>query len=551
MTYSIKYGGQGGASFKLRVSDDLIAIRYHEGQNFEKLVKSIHSRSEVLSLNEVARFSDANVSVMCVAQPSKRSTQRDLARGLIKSAGVRFAGRVLVDTVSKRPVLYTENFFVRFSDKITKANCKSLLNDFGLIIKRRYTHTRNTYFVAAPVGCGAKNVFDIADRLIAHESVELCHPELVRERSVRGANNRQWHLKKVKIGNRTINAHAHVESAWRLSTGVGTTICVIDDGVDVTHQDFSAYGKIVHGRDVTLGTSDPRPKINTHLPTNSEGDAHGTACAGVACASGKFGTSGVAPDAKLMPIRLASGLGSMAEHDAIVWAVDNGADVISCSWGPLDGEWFDSNDPIHDQITPLPDSTRTALEYAVTHGRKGKGCVITWAAGNGNENVDNDGYASSEFVMAVAACCDRSRKSVYSDHGLAIWCAFPSNNFAVDGHLKPRTSGIWTTDRNDGPDEGYNPNFGDGDARGKYTDGFGGTSSACPGVAGVAALMISKNPHLDWTEVCNLIADTADQIDKDGGDYDPDTAHSRIYGYGRVNANRAVKKAISLLPKPE
>src|SRR4029077_14141228 len=108
------------------------------------------------------------------------------------------------------------------------------------------------------------------------------------------------------------------------------------------------------------------------------GDRHGHACAGVACASGSVGASGVAPKAKLMRIRLESQLGSQQEAAAFVWAADHGADVISCSWGPEDGDWSDPSDPLHKDVVPLPDSTRLAIEYAITKGRGGKGCVIVW-----------------------------------------------------------------------------------------------------------------------------------------------------------------------------
>jgi subtilisin family serine protease len=54
-------------------------------------------------------------------------------------------------------------------------------------------------------------------------------------------------------------------------------------------------------------------------------------------------------------------------------------------------------------------------------GRAGKGCVVLFAAGNGNESVDLDGYASYDKVLAVAACNDRGRRSVYSDKGAAVF----------------------------------------------------------------------------------------------------------------------------------
>ena len=90
----------------------------------------------------------------------------------------------------------------------------------------------------------------------------------------------------------------------------------------------------------------------------------------MACASGNGKASGVAPDAKLMPIRLGS-IGSISEAKAFKWAADNGADVISCSWGPEDGKWFDPNDPLHTEPVSLRASTRDAIDYAVTNGRGG------------------------------------------------------------------------------------------------------------------------------------------------------------------------------------
>jgi subtilisin family serine protease len=239
-----------------------------------------------------------------------------------------------------------------------------------------------------------------------------------------------------------------------------------------------------------------------------------------------------------MPIRLQSGLGSQREADAFKWAADHGADVISCSWGPEDGRWFNTNDPLHRQNVPLPASTRLAIDHVTSNGRGGKGCVVLFAAGNGNESVDNDGYASNPKVIAVAACNDRGKRSVYSDFGNAVWCAFPSNDF---GHPpfnqpEPLTPGIWTTDR--GGRNGYNVGrTNDGDPAGNFTNSFGGTSSACPGAAGVAALVLSVNPQLRWQEVKDVLKRACERIDPQGGQYDAN-GHSAKYGFGRLNAAR-------------
>ncbi len=384
--------------------------------------------------------------------------------------------------------------------------------------------------------------FTAGSTSINRDDVEYCHPELLRKRSFRAISPQQWHLKTTVVNGVTIAASANVEAAHQITQGEGITIAVIDDGVDIDHVEFRSSGKIVAPRDATQNSNDPRPKDNFYP------DDHGTACAGVSCADGNFGASGVAPKAKLMPIRLASGLGSQQESNAFKWAADNGADVISCSWGPPDGQWFNPKDPMHNRRVPLPASTKLAIDYATTKGRGGKGCVVLFAAGNGNESVDNDGYASYERVIAVAACNDRGQRSVYSDFGDAVWCAFPSSDFgyAPFSHPEPLTTGIWTTDRTGNP--GYNQGFiTDGDPSGNYTNSFGGTSSSCPGAAGVGALVLAVNPNLRWQEVKDLFKSSCDKIDPSGGLYDGN-GWSKYYGYGRLNAETAVTLA---QPQPQ
>lgn len=538
--YVVQYGGKTGKKYALRESDSLVAVRTHSrgsaiGAPQEAAPLKRESREILSEFELVERFPIAGVEIFRATDERRRRGLRNEARRTLKrDKAVRFAGRVLVDPKSGAPVLYTENCFIKFEDDAKSRDIKQLLQKYKLRGTRALTYARNAWFVAAREGIGL-DVFDLVAKLLKQEAVQYVHPELIRRMGYRGAFVNQWHLKKTRIGSTDVNAHANVEAAWSLADGTGATIAIIDDGVDLDHEEFRSGAKIIAPRDVTLGTNNPRP---------GPGDRHGTACTGVACADGNFGASGVAPRAKLIPIRLASGLGSQQEADAFVWAAQNGADVISCSWGPEDGDWSDPNDPLHNQVVPLPDSTRLAIDFAVNHGRNGKGCVICFAAGNGNEPVDNDGYASYSRVMAIAACNDLGRKSAYSDFGNALWCAFPSNEV-----VQPRlTTGIWTTD-NTGP-SGYNPGQASrGDAAGNYTNSFGGTSSASPGAAGVAALILSRNPALRWDEVREVMKSSCDRIDTAGGGYDQN-GHSPKYGYGRLNARKAVELAMPT-PTPQ
>lgn len=540
---TVHYGLKTEPSFTLKPAPDLIAVRTRSGSSMSRSGGPVPlpSSADLADATLVASYPEAKVEVWRVPATKGGRSVDSRKAALRANADVRFAGSVLVDPASGEPVLYTENLFVKFSDRADPDDCLAALLEHGLAVKQMVDYATNAWFVQAPEGTGQR-VFDIAQALLARSDVEYCHPELIRPRVRKGIGSQQWHLRRSTIGGTVVDASANVEAALALTQGAGITIAVIDDGVDIDHPEFAGAGKIVAPRDATEQTDDPRPK-DLFGTGRDNGDNHGTCCAGVACAGGLGGASGVAPQARLMPIRLASGLGSQREADAFKWAVDHGADVISCSWGPPDGRWWDLGDPRHQQRFALPASTKLALDFATNHGRGGKGCVVLFAAGNGNESVDLDGYASYERVVAVAACNDRGRRSVYSDFGNAVWCAFPSNDFehAPFNHPAPLTPGIFTADRR-GRD-GYNPGRAEfGDPTGTYTNDFGGTSSATPGAAGVAALILATNPLLTWQEVKDVLRRACDRIDPAGGAYNA-AGRSQQYGFGRLNALTAVQLA--------
>ncbi|MCS6929840.1 MAG: S8 family serine peptidase [Saprospiraceae bacterium] len=527
--YEVRFGGKKGKKsqiLRLEVSPDLLVVRTKDNKQLEEAPLRRESREVLDATEEVIAFPEAGVSVRRVQDDEDPVAKRDEMRTVLKQdESLRFAGRVLQEVESGNIVLYTENFFVKFHDDVSPERCQALLNKYSLTVKSQLPFAPNAYFVRAAEGTGTK-VFELAEQLLAEKEVEYCHPELVQERRFKGAHPLQWHLVEATINGRVVKQHVDIEAAWKHTRGKGITIAIIDDGVDVAHPEF--VGRIVHPYDATLNSLDGSPK--------SPDDKHGTACAGVACAAGlPGGASGTAPEANLMPIRLRSGLGSMAEANAFTWAADHGADVISCSWGPSDGDWWNPMDPLHNRVTPLPDSTRLAMEYALTKGRNGKGCVILFAAGNGNESADNDGYVSFPPIITVSACNDTGKRCVYSDFGKCVWVCFPSADYGWRAfrHPAPLTEGLRTTDRQGG--EGY--------ATEGYVNSFGGTSAACPGMAGIVALMLAVNPQLTPSEVKELIRRSCVRIDEAGGEYDA-RGHSIYYGYGRIHAGLAVENAL-------
>ncbi|NET37219.1 MAG: S8 family serine peptidase, partial [Cyanothece sp. SIO1E1] len=360
-----------------------------------------------------------------------------------------------------------------------------------------------------------------------------------------------------------VGSHISVERAWDITRGSrSVVVAVTDDAFDLNHPDFQGKGKIVAPRD--LSDRDLIP-----LPGNSR-ENHGTAVAGVAIAEETgTGVVGVAPGCALMPIRTTGFLDDESVEQIFDWAAQQGAAVISCSWGASAVRF------------PLSFRQSAAISRAATQGRNQKGCVIVFAAGNANRPVNGTinergwprnalsgrqnwlaGFAVHPDVITVSACTSLNKKAAYSNWGSSISVSGPSNNTHPSmglegfGHISTgpqiRTSfpgqAVFTTDRLGAG--GYDNS--------DFAAGFGGTSSACPVVAGVAALVLSANPDLTAQEVKQILQLTADkivdpevdpQLGLRGGTYDAN-GHSQWFGYGKVNAFRAVQEAQRRLKRP-
>ncbi|MFJ9696301.1 S8 family serine peptidase [Kitasatospora sp. NPDC101183] len=417
-------------------------------------------------------------------------------------------------------IYVTDRFVVQFLPEVTRERIGLLNAEYGVTVVEELGYAANGFLLAVPPGPDGLGALHTANAYRGTGLTRFAHPDLITRRHRRtaaapaatrtgpcahavrdvGYVARQWHL-----------SAAGVTDAWTLTHGdQGIAVAVLDDGTDTGHPEFA--GKLGPQYDFASHTADASPK--------SDFENHGTACAGVATARG-LRAAGAAPECTLLLARFPDFLGSADEARMFQWAADNGADVISCSWGPPDGR---------SAYVPLPGSTEAATAYCAQQGRGGKGIPICWAAGNGNESVDTDGYSCNPNVMAIGATTDRERRAWYSDHGDAIWICAPSSGAASLGE-----HAVLTTDRtgsagyNDGS-EGVDPD---------YTDSFGGTSAAAPLVAGIAALMLSVNPQLTAQDVRGLLRDTARTI---GTGYGPD-GHSPDYGYGQVDAYAAVRAA--------
>jgi hypothetical protein len=338
----------------------------------------------------------------------------------------------------------------------------------------------------------------------------------------------QWYLRNDGSEGGIVGADIAVGEAWDYTRGdPSVRIAVIDDGFELTHPEIGARDRIVAPLNVMAGTPDTRP-----VPGADEW--HGTSVLGLICAAHNGrGACGVAPLCQFIPIKLEVLSDDDAEARAFDHAVANGAAVINCSWGPYDDY---SREP-----WPIP----RIVTLAIDHAYRNDVCVV-FAAGNGNEAIASDGYASHPHVIAVAASTDQNTRAYYSDFGEAVWVCAPSSG---------GKRGIVTTDLDEGGD---NP-------LGNFSSGFGGTSSAAPLVSGIIALMQSAylgkygaGHRLSVDQVKTILRDTAQKIDRHGQPffeywerrrievtYDR-KGHSLAYGYGLVHAARAVRQALDM-----
>jgi subtilisin family serine protease len=254
--------------------------------------------------------------------------------------------------------------------------------------------------------------------------------------------------------------------------GLGVIVAMLDTGVDTKHPDLK--DNIVAGYNFV---------DNNDNVTDTDG--HGTMTAGIiaATANNSIGIAGVAPEVKIMPLKIVSNEGGtwVDLNLAILYAANHGARIISISLGG--------------QSNPLGVATEYAIRYADFHG-----CIIIAAAGNDNSNQPFYPAAYSE-VTAVSAIDQTGAKASFSNYGDYIDLCAPGVN-------------ILTTMIN-----------------GTYVSGTG-TSFAAPFASGVAACLLSMNPNQSPDEVANTLQTSAEDLGPSGWD--------EHYGWGLVDCYAAL-----------
>ncbi len=373
---------------------------------------------------------------------------------------------------------------------------KSEISDISRILK-----------VSIPVPL---NPVMVAQELKRDPNVEYAEPVYVRKLCAAPNDpmySQQHHLPQIQA-----------PEGWDVQQGDSTVIIgIVDTGVDYLHEDLAAnvwtneleangvtgvdddgngFVDDIHGWDFVDDDSDPIVP-----PTGYP--RHGTICAGLACVvtNNGIGIAGVSWNCRFMPIKAFADDGSgeaINLYDGIVYAADNGADVISNSWGGFGFLQWEQD----------------VINYAHS-----KGAIIVFAAGN--SDADWLIYpASCQHAVSVAAVNQSDQKASYSSFGPWVDISAPGGDW--DAGL------LCTIPGN------------------KYTSqDMQGTSLSTPVVAGVCGLV--KAQHPEWTndQIVRQVLLAADNIDGINPQY------ANRLGHGRVNAFQALTVSPNDLPEPD
>lgn len=295
-----------------------------------------------------------------------------------------------------------------------------------------------------------------------------------------GPNNWSWHLDRIKA-----------DSAWDITKGSSAIkLAIVDNAVWVDHPDLA--GKVVAQRDTYYNTNNANPP--------SSGDpfawSHGTHCAGLAAASSdnNIGVASIGYNVSIIAVKAAKNTDpeGIYGYPGIQWAANNGANIISMSWG---GTGFSQTN--QNLITSI---------YNM-------GIVLLAAAGN--ESTSAAHYPSSfNNVISVASTDGNDVKSDFSNFGTTVDVCAPG------GVNAGGPSGLLSTTFSTATFGNY--------------DLMAGTSMATPVASGLAGLILSMNPALTPSEVETIMETTSDDI------YSLNPDYIGQLGAGRINAYKAV-----------
>lgn len=327
--------------------------------------------------------------------------------------------------------------------------------------------------------------------------------------------NRMWSL----TGEKGISAL----EAWGTTRGQGVTVAVLDSGI-TAHPDLdanvlpgydfiaeSAFSNDGNGRD-----SDPTDAGNWTVDdqcfTGSKAtpsDWHGTHVAGTiaAIANNNEGIAGVAPEAKIVPVRVLGACGGFDSDitDGIIWAAGGSVRGVPANQHPAQ---------VINMSIGSEGTCTTPYRQAIAQANK-RGSIVVVAAGNNNFDASKSSPGNCEDVITVGATDKNGKRSYFSNYGSRVDVSAPGGDrrYWGGGILSTLNAGKTAPGKAD------------------YAE-YQGTSMAAPHVAGIVALMKAADPKLTYAQAKKVLQSTSQSVECD----------QSACGSGIVNAARAVQQ---------
>lgn len=413
---------------------------------------------------------------------------------LRRSSDVKFASFVYKVASTGIDFIPVNRLVVQFKSGVSRFQIDSLNAALGTTIERSALpdSAYPEYWLIYPSDT-ASDPLVVAEKISRSSLVKWAtpdrvsgmHPQFVPTDPFYSA---QYYLKN-SLSLNGVTVDDNLQPAWDLSRGSASIkVAVIDEGVQGAHPELAAAASGGIGYDAFWdATGVPgsgewgfSPCLTCFDPVQgTTGDAHGTSVAGIiAAAHDGHGVAGIAPGVHLESARIFRGgvqttVARVA--DAIRWAGAH-ADVLNMS--------FAGGSPDNGITAAIQDVSTTA--------RSGKGAVVVIAAGNDGQSIVSYpgilAFGTQSPIIAVGAIGRQGEHSYYSNTGHGLTLVAPSSDQFGD---------VQTTDLLGSP--GYNG--GPISNQLDYTATFGGTSAATPQVAGVAALVLSREPNLTSLQV--------------------------------------------------
>ena len=455
-------------------------------------------------------------------------------RNILAKNGVP-AWPVLTYHATEAPIVLDGTMGIVFSKYTTKEEQEKTLELYGLTIIE-IDEDLNFYTVSIPAG---SDPFAIANSLFERQLVRWAQPNWIWHMKPLSTTpndtyfSKQWHLTQI-----------NAPYAWDVETASGkdVRIAIVDTGVDLTHPDLNVLKNL--GKDY-IGNTGGAP--NTAQNGNDhEGVPHGTACAGLAAAktNNGQGVSATCWGCPIIPIRLISDSYQYASANsylnAMKYAVDNGAWVVSNSWGAQDCQTDYSGNCVKCVSVPADNYSSEGVDYGRKNGRGGKGTIFLWAAGNSHCNTNLNSFLKDNDFLTISALGQSGNLESYSNYGNEIDLSAGAGNNTTD--IQGNSYGYACTGWQ------YCGNL---DNNGDYTSIMNGTSAATPVAAGAVALMLAANPDLNFAGAMNCIKSSARKpsnscsegswvTQNDDWITTGPKEHSPCFGFGVVDANAMV-----------